>query len=86
MSSAVSRGPATCCRRPLDAHGAVLRTVIGFVPPGELAPELMLMDALWALRRGHHDHARAAAGGPARPRRSGGDAGGPLLRGRGRLS
>jgi hypothetical protein len=43
----------------LDAHGAVLRTVIGFVPPAELAAELTLMDALWALRGGHHDHARA---------------------------
>jgi hypothetical protein len=43
----------------LDAHGAVLRTVIGFLPPGDLAAELTLMDALWALRRGHHDHARA---------------------------
>ncbi len=43
----------------LDARGAVLRTQIGFVPPDELAAELALMDALWALRRGHHDHARA---------------------------
>jgi len=42
----------------LDAHGAVLRTVIGFVPPAELAAELTLMEALWALRGGHHDHAR----------------------------
>src|SRR5262245_6138550 len=43
----------------LDAHGLVLRTVIGFVPPTELAAELTLMDALWAVRGGHHDRARA---------------------------
>src|SRR5262245_46622639 len=42
----------------LDAQGAVLRTVIGFVPPRELAAELTVMDALGALRPGHHDHAR----------------------------
>jgi hypothetical protein len=43
----------------IDAHGAVLRTVIGFLPPAELAAELGLMEALWALRRGLPDRARA---------------------------
>jgi hypothetical protein len=43
----------------LDARGAVLRTVIGFLPPSELAAELTLMNALWALRYNHHDQARA---------------------------
>lgn len=43
----------------IDAHGAVLRTVIGFLPPAELAAELGVMEALWDLRRGRPDDARA---------------------------
>jgi hypothetical protein len=43
----------------VDARGARLRALVGFLPPAELAAELTLMEALWALRHNRHDQARA---------------------------